>query len=130
MNSCVDAAFIGGGESHRHNRLITGARPYGVFTYGHLLCLLHLNGRAPIRHPVAMGSETVSLSCFPSLRNAGIVPASQARQTHPANDPGTCGPLPDRYQHLSGLNRVYRWRGTNTVPGRLVRLRTDRCFPL
>lgn len=59
-------------ESSRHQRLIPGTRPAGIFTTGTLQQLVNLDGlRFQGRRAVIVGSEAVAFSCAWTLKRAG-----------------------------------------------------------
>jgi NADPH-dependent 2,4-dienoyl-CoA reductase/sulfur reductase-like enzyme len=63
-------------ETPRSARLIGGDRPMGVLTTGALQAMVHLEGLAPFRRPVILGTELVSLSAVLTCRRAGIRPVA------------------------------------------------------
>ncbi len=63
-------------ETPRSARLIGGNRPAGVMTTGALQTLVHLEGKAPFRRPVVLGTELVSFSALITCRQAGIRPVA------------------------------------------------------
>lgn len=63
-------------ETPRSARLIGGSRPAGVMTTGALQTLVHLEGKAPFRRPVVLGTELVSFSALITCRQAGIRPVA------------------------------------------------------
>lgn len=65
-------------ETPRSARLIGGSRPAGVMTTGALQTLVHLEGKAPFRRPVVLGTELVSFSALITCRQAGIRPVAMA----------------------------------------------------
>lgn len=78
----------GAREKTRHGRLVTGARPFGVMTYGALQRYVHFAGLVPFRRPLVVGSELISLAALRTLAAAGIRPAAlieeQPRPVAPA----------------------------------------------
>ncbi len=44
-------------ETPRAGRLVSGARPFGIFTTGALQRFVYLEGMLPCRRPVIIGSE-------------------------------------------------------------------------
>ena len=63
---------LGTRETPRAARLVSGSRPWGVFTTGALQQLVYLGGLKPCTRAVIVGSELVSFSCLLTLRHAGI----------------------------------------------------------
>ncbi|MBI5117563.1 FAD-dependent oxidoreductase [Candidatus Poribacteria bacterium] len=61
-------------EASRHNRLVSGARPFGVVTYGALQRYLSFAGLKPFRRAVVVGTEWVSLSTLQTMRKHGLRP--------------------------------------------------------
>ena len=62
---------LGTRETPRAARLISGTRPFGVFTTGALQQMVYLAGMKPCRRAVIVGSELVSFSNLLTLRHAG-----------------------------------------------------------
>jgi thioredoxin reductase len=62
---------VGARESHRHQRLVAGDRPPGVYTTASLFQSLYLTRSLPQQRFVIVGSEDVSYSCAHALRRAG-----------------------------------------------------------
>jgi NADPH-dependent 2,4-dienoyl-CoA reductase/sulfur reductase-like enzyme len=71
IGRCVLLA-LGTRETPRAARLISGTRPWGVFTTGALQQLIYLSGLKPCTRAVIVGSELVSFSSLLTLRHAGI----------------------------------------------------------
>jgi thioredoxin reductase len=65
---------LGTRETPRAARLISGTRPWGVFTTGALQQLVYLAGFKPCTRAVIVGSELVSFSNFLTMHHAGIRP--------------------------------------------------------
>ena len=65
---------LGTRETPRASRLVSGTRPWGVFTTGALQQLVYLAGLKPCTRAVIVGSELVSFSSLLTLRHAGIKP--------------------------------------------------------
>ena len=65
---------LGTRETPRAARLVSGSRPWGVFTSGSLQQLIYLAGLKPCTRAVIVGSELVAFSNFFTLRHAGIRP--------------------------------------------------------
>ncbi|MFN0037906.1 MAG: FAD-dependent oxidoreductase [Burkholderiales bacterium] len=63
---------LGTRETPRAARLVSGSRPWGVFTTGALQQLVYLGGSKPCTRAVIIGSELVSFSSLLTLRHAGI----------------------------------------------------------
>ncbi len=68
---CVLLA-LGTRETPRAARLVSGTRPWGVFTTGALQQMVYLAGLKPCTRAVIVGSELVSFSSLLTLRHAGI----------------------------------------------------------
>lgn len=66
----------GAREAPRSARLVSGARPLGVFTTGALQNFIHVEKRLPFRAPLVVGSELVSFSALITCRMAGIRPVA------------------------------------------------------
>ena len=71
VGRCVLLA-LGTRETPRAPRLISGTRPWGVFTTGALQQMIYLAGLKPCTRAVIVGSELVSFSSLLTLRHAGI----------------------------------------------------------
>jgi NADPH-dependent 2,4-dienoyl-CoA reductase/sulfur reductase-like enzyme len=63
-------------ESSRAARLIGGTKPAGVVSAGALQGMVYLQGLAPFRRPVILGTELVAFSALLTCRHAGIRPAA------------------------------------------------------
>lgn len=63
-------------EKSRTARLIGGTRPGGVLSTGALQGLVYLNGAAPFRKPVILGTELVSFSALLTCRHLAIRPVA------------------------------------------------------
>ncbi len=61
-------------ESGRHNRLVSGARPFGVMTYGELARYVHFAKMRPFKRAVIVGTEWVSFAAIHTLRKNGVEP--------------------------------------------------------
>ncbi|MBI4832947.1 MAG: FAD-dependent oxidoreductase, partial [Candidatus Lindowbacteria bacterium] len=61
-------------EASRHNRLVSGARPFGAMTYGTLQRYLQFAGMRPFRKAVIVGTEWVALATVHTMRKFGIRP--------------------------------------------------------
>ncbi|MFN7278033.1 MAG: NAD(P)/FAD-dependent oxidoreductase [Betaproteobacteria bacterium] len=61
----------GARETPRAARLVSGTRPWGVFTTGTLQQMVYLAGLRPCRRAVVVGSELVAFSSLLTLRHAG-----------------------------------------------------------
>lgn len=74
-------------EANRHNLLVSGARPFGVVTYGALQRYLYFAGLKPFRRAVIVGTEWVSLSALQTMRKYNLHPVcmleEQSRTTAP-----------------------------------------------
>lgn len=66
----------GAREAPRSARLVSGARPLGIFTTGALQNFIHVEKRLPFRAPLVVGSELVSFSALITCRMAGIRPVA------------------------------------------------------
>ncbi|PWR24753.1 FAD-dependent oxidoreductase [Zavarzinia aquatilis] len=66
----------GAREAPRSARLVSGARPLGIFTTGALQNFIHAEKRLPFRAPLVVGSELVSFSALITCRQAGIRPVA------------------------------------------------------
>jgi NADPH-dependent 2,4-dienoyl-CoA reductase/sulfur reductase-like enzyme len=62
---------LGTRETPRAARLISGTRPFGVFTTGSLQQMVYLAGMKPCTRAVIVGSELVAFSNLLTLRHAG-----------------------------------------------------------
>lgn len=67
---------LGTREAPRSARLISGTRPWGVFTTGALQQLVYLAGTQPCTRAVIVGTELVSFSSLLTLRHARIRPVA------------------------------------------------------
>jgi thioredoxin reductase len=67
---------LGTRETPRSTRLVSGTRPWGVFTSGSLQQLVHLARIQPCRRAVIVGTEFVSFSNLLTMRHAGIKPVA------------------------------------------------------
>ena len=65
-------------------RMISGARPWGIFTTSAIQQFLHLAKHKPCQRPVIVGSEWVSFSVVLTLTKAGIRPAAVLEENHEA----------------------------------------------
>jgi NADPH-dependent 2,4-dienoyl-CoA reductase/sulfur reductase-like enzyme len=63
---------LGTRETTRAARLVSGTRPWGVFTTGALQQMIYLAGLKPCTRAVIVGSELVSFSSLLTLRHAGV----------------------------------------------------------
>lgn len=81
-------------EKSRAQRFIGGDRPGGVLSTGALQGMVYLEGIAPFRRPVVLGSEFVSFSALLTCRHAGIRPVAMIE------------PNP----------RIDSWRGSSLLP--------------
>jgi len=66
---------MGTREASRHARLVSGARPFGIMTYGALQRYIHFAGLLPFRSPVVVGTEWVSFASAHTMRKHGMNPA-------------------------------------------------------
>lgn len=66
----------GARETPRSARLVSGTRPWGVFTTGAVQQLVYLQGRMPMRRAVVVGTELVSFSALMTLRHADVAVAA------------------------------------------------------
>ncbi|MBX9964006.1 MAG: NAD(P)/FAD-dependent oxidoreductase [Burkholderiales bacterium] len=67
---------LGTRETPRSTRLVSGTRPWGVFTTGALQQLVYLARIQPCRRAVIVGTEFVSFSSLLTMRHAGIKPVA------------------------------------------------------
>jgi thioredoxin reductase len=72
---------LGTRETPRAARLISGTRPWGVFTTGALQQLVYLAGFKPCTRAVIVGSELVSFSNLLTMRHAGIRPLAMLEES-------------------------------------------------
>ena len=63
-------------------RLLSGNRPWGIYTTSAIQQFLHLAKQSPCRNPVVIGTEWVSFSVILTLKNAGIQPVAMLEE-HP-----------------------------------------------
>lgn len=63
---------LGTRETPRAARLVSGPRPFGVFTTGSLQQLVYLANLKPCQRAVIVGTELVSFSSLLTMRHAGI----------------------------------------------------------
>lgn len=61
-------------ETPRAAHLISGNRPFGIFTTGALQRFVYLHDRLPCRNPVVIGTEIVAYSTILTLRHMGAKP--------------------------------------------------------
>ncbi|MCU0868880.1 MAG: NAD(P)/FAD-dependent oxidoreductase [Burkholderiales bacterium] len=67
---------LGTREMPRAARLVSGTRPWGVFTTGALQQLVYLAHQRPCTRAVIVGTELVSFSNLMTMRHAGIRPVA------------------------------------------------------
>ena len=67
---------LGTRETPRAARLVSGTRPWGVFTTGALQQLVYLARIQPCKRAVIVGTEFVSFSNLLTMRHAGIKPVA------------------------------------------------------
>ena len=72
---------LGTRETPRAARLVSGTRPWGVFTTGALQQMVYLAGIKPCTRAVIVGSELVSFSSLLTLRHAGIRPLAMLEES-------------------------------------------------
>ena len=72
---------LGARETPRAARLVSGTRPWGVFTTGALQQMVYLAGIKPCNRAVIVGSELVSFSSLLTLRHAGIRPLAMIEES-------------------------------------------------
>lgn len=72
---------LGTRETPRAARLVSGTRPWGVFTTGALQQLVYLAGFKPCTRAVIVGSELVSFSNLLTMRHAGIRPLAMLEES-------------------------------------------------
>ncbi len=63
-------------EQPRAARIVSGDRPYNVFTTGSLQRLIAEGGPLPFRRPVIIGTEMISFSAGLSLRDHNVTPVA------------------------------------------------------
>ena len=61
-------------------RLLSGNRPWGIFTTSAIQQFLHLANQSPCQNPVVIGTEWVSFSVVLTLKNAGIQPVAMLEE--------------------------------------------------
>ena len=66
---------MGTHEASRHARLVSGARPFGIMTYGALQRYIYFAGLLPFKSPVVVGTEWVSYAAAHTMRKHGMKPA-------------------------------------------------------
>jgi thioredoxin reductase len=72
-------------ETPRAARLVGGDRPFGVMNTGALQAFAYLEGIAPFRRPVIVGTELIALSAILTCRHIGARPAALIeRNPHPS----------------------------------------------
>lgn len=59
-------------ESSRHARLVSGARPFGVMTYGELERYVYFAKMRPFQRVVIVGTEWISFAAIHTMRKNGI----------------------------------------------------------
>lgn len=67
---------LGAHETPRSTRLVSGTRPWGVFTTGALQQLVYLARIQPCKRAAIVGTELVSFSNLLTMRRAGIKPVA------------------------------------------------------
>lgn len=72
---------LGTRETPRSARLISGTRPWGVFTTGALQQLVYLARVVPCKRAVIVGTELVSFSNLMTMRHAGIKPVAMIEES-------------------------------------------------
>jgi thioredoxin reductase len=75
-------------------RLISGDRPIGCLTTGALQSFIYLEGLLPVRRPLVVGTELVSLSALITCRRAGIRPVAVLESNPCPTAPAPLGWLP------------------------------------
>jgi len=61
-------------ESSRHARLVSGARPFGVMTFGELERYVHFAKMRPFQRAVIVGTEWISFAAIHTMRRSDIQP--------------------------------------------------------
>ena len=61
-------------ESGRYPLLVSGARPFGVMTYGELERYVHSVEKRPFKRAVIVGTEWISFAAIHTMRKNGIEP--------------------------------------------------------
>jgi NADPH-dependent 2,4-dienoyl-CoA reductase/sulfur reductase-like enzyme len=82
---------LGTRETPRSARLISGTRPWGVFTTGALQQLVYLAGFKPCTRAVIVGTELVSFSNLLTMRHAGIRPLAMLEESAQVQAPRAAG---------------------------------------
>ncbi len=72
---------LGTRETPRAPRLVSGTRPWGVFTTGALQQLVYLAGLKPCTRALIVGTELVSFSNLLTMRHAGIQPLAMLEES-------------------------------------------------
>lgn len=82
---------LGTRETPRAARLISGTRPWGIFTTGALQQMVYLAGIKPCNRAVIVGSELVSFSNLLTMRHAGIRPLAMLEESERVVAPRAAG---------------------------------------
>lgn len=110
---------LGTRETPRSARLVSGSRPWGVFTTGALQQLVYLARTQPCKRAVIVGTELVAFSNLLTMRHAGIKPVAML-------EPGdhVMAPAPGDWiariafaTRVLTRTRVVAIHGTRTVTG-------------
>jgi len=72
---------LGTRETPRSTRLVSGTRPWGVFTTGALQQLVYLARTTPCTRAVIVGTELVAFSNLLTMRHAGIKPVAMIEES-------------------------------------------------
>jgi thioredoxin reductase len=67
-------------EAPRSARLMSGSRPWGVFSTGAFQEMVYASGMLPFRRPVVIGTELVAFSALLTARHAGIRPVAMLEE--------------------------------------------------
>lgn len=90
-------------ETPRSARLVSGARPGGIFTTGVLQSMVNLQHLKPCNRPLIVGTELVSFSALHTARGAGMKPVAmiESRPRITARRPA------DLYPRILGVPLLY-----------------------
>lgn len=72
-------------ESNRNSRLVSGLRPYQIFTTGSIQRLITDNQELPFKKPAIVGTEIVSLSAIVSCTEHGAKPVAMIEESNSFN---------------------------------------------
>ena len=74
-------------ESSRHARLVSGARPFGVMTFGEMERYVHFAKMRPFQRAVIVGTEWISFAAIHSMRRSSIQPVCMLGEYARTNAP-------------------------------------------